>query len=511
MGLFKVGPKVNEVEVYVHNRYEHFKTTVNKMQVQGKIRSTVMKIKNNIRGKVTSIQGAVNLQEKKYLGILGKKTKKEYYDEFSIYKNRSDDSILNAMYSFTDLSPTTTANLEEIILRRFDKNINLQSGGGVKDRRKEAFKMLYAEMQKENQVFYKDANNFFNSLVSEYEINNKNAADQTNLPALLKRQEALDSSAKKLQMTKPPKTIKAAQTQAAQLRKTDKGFGVSFEPVAAGVVKSLNSFINGALKQGRIEVVGDTKYEKNYTTDATFTVMDMNIGVDVKSNKALYQKGTQREGYSYEILSSVFLGKGGFSELGSTSSNGAVIQKFGNILSQPDPEFLKQMAYILVNSTVFQAEGVKIKAVNEAQQGLRTILIIGGLIDFIVTYIARATKGDRQQLLLFVGDEIIFTTDFINHMVKMIESINPNKLKTIYGINYKILDEGSTNKVPEGLKKKMLKEKLRLVRNGTNTYAELFNQLGAQEMKQITSAALQRSMQISLNIPLSELFKNRNS
>ena len=502
-----MGPKVNDVEVYVHNRYEHFKRTADRMEVQGKIKSTVGKIKQNISQKVMSIQGAVMLQEKKYLHTIGVKTKDDYYKEFTNYKNTSDDSILNAMYSFTDLSPATIADLEAIILRRFGVQTNLTT----KKDKEDAFAMLYQEMQKENQVFYKDANNFFNSLISEYEINNKKAADQTALPALLKRQEALNSSAKKLQMTKPPKTIKGAQRQAAQLRKTDKGFGVSFEPVAAGVVKSLNSFVNGALKQGRIEVVADTNYEKNYTTDATFTVMDMNVGVDVKSNKALYKKSTQRQGYGYEILSSVFLGQGGFSELGRTASNGTVIKKFGNILSNPDPEFLKKMTYLLVNSTVFQAEGVKIKAANEAQQGLRTILIIGGLIDFIVTYIANATKGDREQLLLFVGDEIIFTTDFIDHMVKMIESINPNKLKTIYGINYRILDEGSTNKVPEGLKKKMLKEKLRLVRNGTNTYADLFTKLGAQEMKQITSAALQRSMQINLNIPLSKLFKNRNS
>lgn len=511
MGLFKVGSKINDVEVYVHNRYEHFKTTANKMRVQGKIRSTVMKIKNNVRGKVTSIQGAVSLREKKYLSILGKKTKKEYYDEFSNYKNVSQDSILDIMYSFTDLGPQNYKNLEEIIYRKFDQNINLTSGRGVKKRREDALKMLYPEMQKTNKNLFKSAKKYLKNLITEYEINDKKGTNRSTLGALKKRQEALKQSAEKLKMTKTPKTVDQAQKTASKLRSTSKGFGVSFEPVAAGVVQSLNNFINGALKQGPIEVVADKDYENNYVTDVTFNVLDMNIGVDVKSNRVLYKKNTQREGFSYEILSSIFLGKGGFSELGSTSSDGTTIQKFGNILSQPDPEFLKQMTYLLVNSTIFKGEAADIKATNQAQQGLRSMLIIGGLIDFIVTYIARATKGGKEQILIFAGDEIIFTTDFIDQMIRMIGSIKPNNLKNIYGINYSILDEGETNKIGEGLKQKMLKEKLRHVREGIDTYPELFTKVGSEEMKKITSAALQRSMQIRLSIPLSDIFKRRNS
>lgn len=511
MKLFNLGSKVSEVEVYVHNRYEHFKRTADRMEVQGKIQSTVRKIQNQVRQKVISIQGGVKAQEVEYLNILGKQSKEEYYNEFSNYKNASDDPVLDAMYAFTDLSPNNYAHLEEIIYRRFGKNMNLQSGKGVRTRREDAFKMLYAEMQKENAEFYKSATTYYKNLIKEYEINDKKGTDQSTLDALKKRQQALKQSAANLKLKKPPTTVKGAQQQAAKLRSTDMGFGVSFEPVAGGIIKSLNHFINGALPQGKIEVVADKDYDNNYTTDVTVRVADMNIGIDVKSNKALYKKSTQKAGYGYDILSSIFLGKGGFSELGKTAPNGRVMKQFGNILSNPDPEFLKKMLYLLVNSTVFQAEGVPTKATNQAEQGLRSMLIIGGLIDFIVTYIARATLESRQQILLLVGDQIIFTTDFVEHMVEMIESIKPDNLKNIYGINYRILDEGATNKIGEGLKKKMLKEKLRLVRNGVNTYAELFNQLGAQEMKKITSAALQRSMQINLNIPLSELFKKRNS
>ena len=512
MKLFKTGPTVNDVEVYVHNRYEHFKRTADRMQVQGKIQSTVMKIQRSVRKKVLEISSGVKLQESKYLVKLGKRTKEEYYNEFSIYKNASDDAMLNSLYAFTDLSPSNYAHLEEIIYRRFGKNINLQDGKGVRKRREDAFKMLYAEMQKENAEFYKSATTYYKNLIKEYEINNKKGTDQSSLEALQKRQEALKQSAAKLKLKKAPTTVKGAQRQAAQLRSTDMGFGVSFEPVAGGIIKSLNNFINSALPQGTIEAVADKNYDTNYTTDVTFKVADMNIGVDVKSNKALYKKSTQKEGYGYDILSSIFLGKGGFSELGKTAANGQVVQKFGNILSNPDPEFFKKMLYLLVNSTVFQAEGVPTKATNQAEQGLRSMLIIGGLIDFIVTYIARATNQSRQQILLLVGDQIIFTTDFVEHMVEMIESINPNNLKTIYGINYRILDEGATNKIGEGLKKKMLKEKLRLVRKGVNTYKALFSDEKLRaDMQTITSAALQRSMQINLNIPLSKLFEKRNS
>lgn len=501
MGLFKVGPQFDEVEVYVHNRYEHFKRTVSRMDIKGKVSKTVQQIQLRMRSSTSSISKKIIAYENLYLSYFNMKSKDEYYREFNNAKKSSDNEVIKAMYDFVDIAPKNVKELKNIILRRFGENVKL-TGKGAKERTKQALNKLYDSMKSENDDFYQNSNKFFTNLLAEYDIVQNKDAKKTSDDSISKRVNAYKESVAKMKLKKAPETVAKAQKQAAQARKGTDGFGVSYEPLAGAVVQSVNSFISGAIRQGPIEVVADKNYDKNYTTDVKFPIMDLTVGIDVKSNKVIYKKTTGRQGYGYELLSSIYLGKGGFAELGSSKN-------FGGILLDPDPEFLKKLTYILVNATVFADSAGGLKSANEAEQGLRTLFVVAGLMDFIVIYISKAINDSRSQLLIMAGDEIIFTTDFIDKMIEMIEKIKPETGK-LYGINYKLLEEGKTNMMPEGLKTQMLKHKLSYVRKGVNTYAELFTKVGSKEMKQITSKALQRSMEISINVPLSKIFEKRS-
>lgn len=508
MGLFKVGPQVNDVEVYVHNYYEHFKRTVSRMDIKFRIANTVVNIKNNLRTSVAGISGEIIKHEQRYLSIFNMNSKDDYFKEYSDFKNNSKDEVVDAMFDFVDISANSLKEIEAIFVRRYGEVVKLHGKGSTKADKEYAFKKIQNDIK--GGTFYKNSTAFFKGLLLEYNIVQKKGALDTTEEALMRRHAAHLSSAKKLGLKEAPKTLPQARKLATEARSGTDGFGVAFEVIAGMMISSLNRFISGAfpVKQGRVELVGDTDYERNYVTDTTVRVADINVGIDVKSNKVLYKKGTQRQGYGYEILSAIYLGKGGFNNIGESSMNGDTKTKFAGVLSQPNPEFLKQLTYILVNGTVFAEEGSGLKITDEAEQGMRTLFIVGGLVDFIVTYISQATKGGKSQLLLMVGEEIMFTTDFIETMTQMIESIKPETGK-MFGINYKLLAEGKKNTIAEGLKTEMLKSKLVHVRNGIDTYAELFNKVGSKEMKQITGKALQRSMRISLVIPLREVFKGR--
>jgi hypothetical protein len=308
----------------------------------------------------------------------------------------------------------------------------------------------------------------------------------------------------------PPPTLKKAITQAAKLRKGTDGLGVSFEPVAGLAFSSFNDFLNKKFNKdsfsGKRKLVGDSDRENQYTTDITVEVGEINIGIDIKSQSAIYLKSVQKQGYANEILSAMFLGEGGFAELKNFNSKEDL--SFGSLAPSGGEELFKKLTYILVNSSVFEDEGGKLKGAQEAERALRSILIIGGFVDFIATYLSKAINDSRQQLLLFTGEKLIFTSDFIERLIQMVEKINVDKLDSLYGMNIEISDNEQSG-IAEELKTKLLKNKLRVLRkDGIDTYEQLFRNPEIREsIKTITSKSLQRTMKINIKAPISTLFK----
>ena len=168
------------------------------------------------------------------------------------------------------------------------------------------------------------------------------------------------------------------------------------------------------------------------------------------------------------------------------------------------------MVYLLVNSTVFKEEGAKVSIVNDVTIGIKALFILGGLIDFLLTYIETAINPTRSQILLFLGPSVGFTSDFLKNTARIIKGYQPNNAN-IYGMTYNILEK-TAKKIPSSLKEELLKNKLKYVREagGSITYENLFNKGDVkQKMKEITGMALQKSMQLNFKIPLSTMLKSK--
>jgi hypothetical protein len=306
----------------------------------------------------------------------------------------------------------------------------------------------------------------------------------------------------------PPTTLAKAVTRAAKLRKGTGGLGVAFEPVAGMALSIFNDFLsnkfNAKALSGKKRISGDSDRDSQYTTDINVQVGEINVGIDIKSQSAIYLKSIQRQAYANEILAAMFLGQGGFSELEAFDNTTGI--SLGGLVKGGEAELFKKLTYILANSSVFAQDGGKLKEVDEAERSLRSILIIGGFVDFIVTYLSKAINTSRSQILLFTGEKLIFTSDFITRLVDMVQKINPENMRSLYGMNITV-EDNKQSEIAEGLKTNLLEQKLKLIQKGTDTYEALFaNPELRKSMQTITSKALQRTMTINIKAPLSTLF-----
>lgn len=509
MSEFKVSSDVSKVEVYVHNRYEHFKRTIARMSISKQVHTTVNQVKKNLESRVTVYLQLVMTEELKYLGSIGINSKADYYKEFSKYKQSGTNEIYKLFYNFTDMSASKYTELEKIYERRFKEEVNLHGGTGVKERRKQALARIQKDIIEQNEKFMTASDEYLRNLLVEY-LNLESDGDQASTEALNKRISAMRTTWGQMTNSteEPPTTLAKAVKRAAQLRKGTGGLGVAFEPVAGMALSAFNDFLsnkfNAKALSGKKRIAGDSDRDNQYTTDINVQIGEINVGIDIKSQSAIYLKSIQRQAYANEVLAAMFLGEGGFSELQAFDNTTGI--SLGGLVKGGEAELFKKLTYILSNSSVFAQDGGKLKQVDEAEQALRSILIIGGFVDFIVTYLSKAINNSRSQILLFTGEKLIFTSDFIMRLVDMVKKINTENMRSLYGMNIAI-EDNKQSEIAEGIKTKLLKQKLQLIRTGTDTYQALFaNPELRRSMQTITSKALQRTMTINIKAPLSTLF-----
>lgn len=516
MSEFIVSANVDQVEVYVHNRYEHFKRTISRMSISKQVQTSINQVKLNLEGKIQKKLSEVIRQEKKYLMSIGLISKEKYYEEFSTYKTTPTNDIMQVFYNFTDLSASNYAELEKIYARRFIEEVDLQKGTGVQSRRREALGRIRQDIVKKNQAFMDSSEEFLENLLKEY-ANFTQYGEEANPQALNKRIEAMKTTWKAMTNSNaaPPKTLNEAKTQAGKLRKTTKesaGLGVSFEPVAGLVFGMFNDYLNDEFnakrfsgKAGKKRIVADKNKDKQYTTDISVQVGEITVGIDIKSQSAIYLKDIERQAYANEVLAAMFLGEGGFSQMRGLNIEEGM--NFGALIPNTDADFFKKLVYVLVNSSVFESDGGKLKQTDEVEKALRSILIIGGFIDFIATYLSKALNDSRSQILLFTGEKLIFTSDFIGRLVEMVKGINTENMGNLYGMRINMSDN-EKSKIASNLKTDLLEQKLSLIRKNVNTYESLFrNAELRQSMQTITSKALQKTMTIHITAPIGTLFK----
>jgi hypothetical protein len=193
MSEFIVSANVDQVEVYVHNRYEHFKRTISRMSISKQVQTSINQVKLNLEGKIQKKLSEVIRQEKKYLMSIGLISKEKYYEEFSTYKTTPTNDIMQVFYNFTDLSASNYAELEKIYARRFIEEVDLQKGTGVQSRRREALGRIRQDIVKKNQAFMDSSEEFLENLLKEY-ANFTQYGEEANPQALNKRIEAMKTT-----------------------------------------------------------------------------------------------------------------------------------------------------------------------------------------------------------------------------------------------------------------------------------------------------------------------------
>jgi hypothetical protein len=277
--------------------------------------------------------------------------------------------------------------------------------------------------------------------------------------------------------------------------------GIMLEPLAGMFLTNfhnktedgLQKIVKNKEQNVTMQLTGDMGTSKVGVTDLVLMLGDMNVGVDVKSSAKLYTKSTQGSGYGYELTAQILLGEGGLTDF------------FGNLGGQ-DPELMKKIAYILVNMSIFEVtEGLKDPGKKEeAYRSMRSLVMMGAIVDFIRKYIQEFDNKYRKQILIMAGNQVYFLTELIDMLVYMIKKIK-SASGSAYG-SFAYITSKRDESVNVGEHKNLLGKKREVMKNNSVRYETLFNSLGRSEMKKFVAPALRRTMQVRLALPLSATF-----
>jgi len=491
MDNFKVGTKIEQVEVYVHNYEEYFLQTVMKMNIAEEAQKSLSKVSKNLQNGIKKYRSKVSKVEEAYLKESGYKTKDKYREEVIKYSNKEDSEINRLLNDYTMLSPDNLKSLQQYVQ---ELNKPLPTRAEAKQ-----------EISKRLEPLIKNLGIIIKSLIEEKKQVSGGQFDKTNMDALRKRKQAQKDAAAKVSSEDLASQIANAKTL-PQLRKIIgklryEHLGIMFEPLAglflenfhANGKKQLEELTNNPGPKVQMRLTGDMGTKKVGTTDLVLITKTMNIGVDVKSSARMYVKGTQKQGYGYELTSQILLGNGGLNKF------------FGN-LGGEDPELLKKIAYIIVNMNIFN----NVSAIKETRQfsdaynAMRSMVVVAGLLDFLKVYIEKFDNIYRKQILIMAGKEVYFLTDLMDMLIYMVDSTKSIS-KSQFGTFYNVATKSSPT-ANVGKHANLLDKKREVMINGKVTYEFLFNRLGAKEMKELVAPALKQSMQVRLNLPLSKMF-----
>jgi hypothetical protein len=491
MSQFKVGSKISQVEVYVHNYQEYFLRTVERMEIAKQAQASVNAVGSNLEKAVKKYKTVIKEVEDQYIRLSGFKNKKEYRAAFINKTENLNDEVAVLLNDYVNLSPDNFKSLQAYIERGTGKQLS----------RKEAL----AEISKRLPTLVKGMGKMMTLASIEQQKIQKNDFTETNIAAIKRRRQekekVIEKIAKEDLVNKlgSAKTLKEYRPLMTDLR--FQHLGIMFEPLAGIFLSNFHNkaqegfetMTNKKIPNVTMQLTGDMGTDKVGVTDLVLHLGDMTVGVDVKSSAKLYTKSTQRSGYGYELTSSILLGQGGITKF------------FGN-LGGKDPDLMKKIAYILVNMSIFEkVEGLKDPGKKtEAYKAMRSIVMMGAIVDFIKKYIEEFDNIYRKQILIMAGDQVYFLTELIDMLVYMIKQIKSTSSSNYGGFAY--VKSKKDESVNVGEHKNLLAKKREVMKNNPVKYEILFNKLGRNEMRKFVGPALRRSMQVRLALPLSATF-----
>ena len=491
MGQFKVGTKIEEVEVYVHNYQEYFLRTVERMKIAQQAQASVNTVGSNLKKAVEKYRDKIEAVEDQYIRLSGFRSKEEYREAFMNKVENTNDVISTMLNDYVYLSPDSLVSLQSY----------MEKTTGVKMTKKEALKAIPDRLGPVVKSMGKAL-----KLASKEQVKiGKNDFSETNIQAITRREKEKDKVLDKIanggliNKLKSAKTLKQYRPHMTDLR--FQHLGIMFEPLAGIFLtdfhnqtrKQLQDVAGANLKHVTMQLTGDMGTEKVGVTDLVVKIGNMNVGVDVKSSAKLYTKSTQGSGYGYQLSAQILLGKGGLTEF------------FGNLGGQ-DPDLMKKIAYILVNMSIFEkVEGLKDPGKkDEAYKAMRSIVMMAAILDFLKKYIEEFDNLYRKQIVIMAGNQVYFLTDLIDMIIYMIVKIKSTSSSN-YG-SFAYIASKKDESVNVGEHKNLLAKKREVMKNNPVKYEVLYTRLGKSEMKKFVAPALRRTMQVRLALPLSATF-----
>jgi hypothetical protein len=491
MGQFKVGTKIEQVEVYVHNYQEYFLRTVQRMKIAEEAQASVNQVASNLEKAIKKHKTKIQEVEDQYIKLSGFKDKAQYRSAFINKTEDLNDEVSNILNDYVNLSPN---NIDAI-------RASIEKSTNMKLTRKQAKARIAATLPK----LIEDMGKVIKIVSTEQQKIQKNDFTETSIDALNRREEAKKKAVERVVKEelvlklKNTKTLAQFRSHVADIR--FQHLGIMFEPLAGIFLQNFHNhsqagfekMTNKKTQNVTMQLTGDMGTEKVGVTDLVIHLGDMTVGVDVKSSAKLYTKSTQRSGYGYELTAEILLGKGGLTEF------------FGN-LGGKDPELMKKIAYMIVNMSIFEkVEGLKDPGKKtEAYRAMQSIVMMGAIVDFMKKYISEFDNIYRKQILIMAGNQVYFLTELIDMLVYMIQ-----KIKSTSGSNYggfAYIASKKDDSVNVGEHKNLLGKKREVMKNNPVRYEILFSRLGRTEMKKFVAPALRRTMQVRLALPLSATF-----
>lgn len=270
-----------------------------------------------------------------------------------------------------------------------------------------------------------------------------------------------------------------------------------------------------ALKKGDFEWTGSegTANKSLGTTDFIFKIGTLKIGFDVKANQEEYTHNIRRNDAMIKLINE---------SLTSSMPKGMV-----KVSAPGAGNYAELFGYALVNMLTMTAiSGSGIEVPNAAQVNIskmkqeiflpiQKLAVTLGVAEFVDNYLALFDTERRKQVVVLLGDNIIFLTEFMAKINKLVISMLSGNIS--YGdvgdIRLPSIEQEVKKwedwVVPQSMIEKLSVDKTELINNldvlsnGNKSaikgsiYPSLYNKLDSQ-MSQIANKVLNKNWQISL-------------
>ena len=522
---------VDKRDIYINSHYQHFKKTVDDMKFRAQSTKVITETYRNVKEAIDKKRDDISEQEDLLLQTIYGET-----GFLAKYRFKSDMRVSLGKDPFVQSYLETredTLSIDDALKRGFDvaeKAINKQKGSN-----KQSAKTQYIqEKLKGYKDMFKMISEYLDTLFKIIEkFPESNPSKHKNfLKTMRGKAKAISESANKNYVKKAPNSfrdmlklmrdIEDGKVDTLAKASTDlvsKMFRAVNETMYELVVLAASmealfktenvtvEMIGEALKNGKVTWVGPAGMSaKNKdslgTTDLIFNFGDIKIGFDVKASREVYSKSTNKSGYVFNTI------KNALSEQmprgivkGGSSIGGDYIEKFAYVLTT------------MLTMSAIKKSGIEVPnaaPINSAEMysemylPIQRVALVTAAAHFIDEYLYLFKTDLRSQIVILMGDNVMFLTEFIDHVASKIYSVMTGGNYDNIGfvdfpsIQAQVDKEYSKGFLPKGLVKKMVDDKVDLQRSlfspggGADSgtiYPRLFSQLTPQ-MNAITNKVL---------------------